>query len=101
MNFRKQLNDLETQVSQAINDIRKNNKHITLLTKEEVENLECDDYFEVRNDITGSTFEVFVVSVSDEGIKVVEVEDNNRFHTIGLNDFAEIRDRISLYELIS
>ena len=100
MKYRQQLELLKKEVLNSILDIRKNFSTITFLTDEEIENGECDDYLEVRNDITGNVFDVHLVSISPEGIKVVEADDTTRFHTIGVHDFATIEDKINLYEML-
>lgn len=99
-NYRQQLANLESEVLNAISDIRNNFGTFIFLSAEDVENGECDEYFEMRNDITGNVFDVHIISVSDKGIKVVEANDSTRFHTIGVNDFATIEDKINLYEIL-
>lgn len=100
MNFRQQLAELESEVLNAISVIRNNFGTFVFLSAEDIENEECDEYFEMRNDITGNVFDVHIVSVSDKGIKVVEANDSTQFHTIGVNDLASIQDKINLYEML-
>ena len=100
MNFRQRLANLESEILNAISDIRNNYGTFTFLTAEDIENGDCEEYFEMRNDITGNVFDVHIVSVSDEGIKVVEANDLTRFHTIEVSDLASIQDKINLYEML-
>src|SRR5690606_7907997 len=100
MNFRRQLANLESEVLNAISDIRNNFGTFIFLSAEDIENGECDEYFEMRNDITGNVFDVHIVSVSDKGIKVVDANDSTQFYTIGVNDLASIEDKINLYEML-
>ena len=100
MNFRQQLKNLESEVLNAISDIRNNFGTFVFLSAEDIENGECEEYFEMRNNITGNVFDVHIVSVSDEGIKVVEANDLTQFHTIGVNDLSSIHDKINLYEML-
>lgn len=100
MNFRQQLANLESEVLNAILDIRNNFGTFIFLSTEDIESGECDEYFEIRNDITGDVFDVHIVSVSDKGIKVVEANDSTQFHTIRVSDLASIQDKINLYEML-
>ena len=100
MNFRQQLANLESEVLNAISDIRNNFGTFIFLSTEDIESGECDEYFEIRNDITGNVFDVHIVSVSDKGIKVVEANDSTQFHTIRVSDLASIQDKINLYKML-
>ena len=100
MNFRQRLANLESEILNAISDIRNNYGTFTFLTAEDIENGDCEEYFEMRNDITGNVFDVHIVSVSDKGIKVVEANDSTQFHTIRVSDLASIQDKINLYEML-
>lgn len=99
INFRKQLDELQSQISNAIWDIRKANSKIVFITKDELFDDDFEaEYYEMRNDITGNIFDVHVLSVDENGIHVVEAEDKDRFYTIGIHDLADTRDMINLYE---
>lgn len=100
MNFRQQLLNLESEVLNAISDIRNNFGTFIFLSAEDIENGECGEYFEVRNDTYFNVFDVHIVSVSDKGIEVVEANNSTQFHTIGVNDLASIQDKINLYEML-
>lgn len=99
-NFRKELAQLETKIANYLTELRDKNKEIVLFDKNELENDTPDTYFEMRNDITGNVFDVFVLEITDKGILVVESDDTEKFHTIGLFDFSSTTDRINLIELI-
>ncbi|MDC7249491.1 MAG: hypothetical protein PQJ49_06220 [Sphaerochaetaceae bacterium] len=99
INFRGQLDQLQSQIADAIWDIRKNNPKIVLVTKEEFEDVDFQaDCYEMRNDITGNIFDVHVLSVDENGILVVDAEERDQFYMISMFDLADTRDMINLYE---
>jgi hypothetical protein len=100
INFRKDLAQLETKIANRLSELRDENKEIILFDKNELGNDTPDTYFEMRNDNTGNVFDVFVLEITDKGILVVESEDTEKFHTIGLYDLSSTTDKINLIELI-
>jgi len=100
-NFREQLNLLESAVASRFSELRNAKPNIEFLTEEDVENGDFVDYFDARNDITGETYEVSIISVTTPGgILVVEVADLSKRKHIGLHDLASLEDKISLVELM-
>ena len=98
-NYRQQLNDLQTKVSLAVGELRAKHPNIVLNTYNDYQNSEIDEYLEVRNDLSGDTYDVHLLRVDDRGYHVVSVNDGNE-HTIGLFDFASTIDVINVYEML-
>jgi hypothetical protein len=98
-NFRHDLDLLESAVASRFSELRNANPVIEFLTQEDVENGEWDDYFDVRNDTTGETYEVTVIKVDEYGIEIYKIEDG-KTSRIGLHDLASLEDKISLVELM-
>lgn len=96
--FRLEKDNLETKVINEINKLRSLYPKVPFLSKDDEDG--GDDYFEVRNDLSGNVFDVFILNISERGIKVIEVEDLSTTKLIGLHDFTSLSDRISLYELL-
>lgn len=51
--------------------------------------------------MTGNTFDVHLMNVTDKGIRVVDSNDYNSFYFISIEDFISTADKINFYELIS
>jgi hypothetical protein len=98
--IRKRYEELETELSNTYFTLKENKEGYVFLTEEDIENGDFDDYFEVRNDITGNTYDVHIIKVDVNGIKIVESEDNSKIYYIGFEDLATIIDRINLIELM-
>jgi hypothetical protein len=96
--FRQRHEDLEADLSKAYSKLLEDKKEFIFLTEEDILNGDYDEYFEVRSDITGSTYDVHIVRVDEEGIEVVEAEDDSKRYYVGFSDLSEIQDRINLIE---
>lgn len=57
-----------------------------------------NNIYETRNDITGNCYDVFVLSVSGEGLYIAEMNDIERQYFIKFSDLASAEDRINLIE---
>ena len=98
--FRQQYEELESRLSTAYSALKENKKEFKFLSDEDIENGDFDECFEVRNDITGNTYDVHIIKVDVNGIKIVESEDNSKIYYIGFKDLATITDRINLIEMM-
>jgi hypothetical protein len=98
--FRENLSLLESSISLELSKLRNDFPIIPISTSTQRENGEIDDYFERRNDTTGQVYDVFILAILPDGIKVVDVDDSTNINFIGIYDFGSVLDRISLYELI-
>lgn len=99
-NYRQQLNTLRDNLMTEVRAIRDGLKEpVIFLTAEQIENCEYDEYLDVRNDMTGGTYEVTLVAISKNIIEVLETEDGT-YKEIGLWDLASIEDMITLYEML-
>lgn len=98
-NFREQLNLLESAVAIKFSELLNANPKTKFLTLKEVMDNDYDDYFDVRSDITGETFEVIIMGVYEKGIKIYNTGSGEMYH-IGLHDLASLEDKISLVELM-
>jgi hypothetical protein len=100
--FRKEFNSLEERLSLRFNELLLINDEIVLFDQNDldIENDLPDNIFEVRNDITGDMFNVYIVKVSKIGLLAFEVNDSTRKHIIKLSDLASTLDRINLIELM-
>ena len=98
--FRKELNSLEERLTLRFNELLLINDEIVLFDQNDLDNDSPDNMFEVRNDITGDVFDVYIVKVSKIGLIAFEVNDSTRKHIIKLSDLASTLDRINLIELM-
>ena len=98
--FHNQLDTLETQVANHFSDLLRHQKEIVIFSETDLEHDTPDDYLEMRNDITGSVFDVHPLKVTQEGILVVEADGSFKRHLIGLQGLSNIEDRITLCELM-
>lgn len=99
-NYRQQLNTLRDDLMIEIRTIRGGLKEpIVFLTTEQIEYCEYEECLDARNDITGGTYEIVLVSISKDSIEVLKTEDGTR-KEIGLWDLASIQDMVSLYEML-
>jgi len=96
--FRNRLQNLEFDISDLFTDLLEEKEKIELNDVEDFENI--DDYFEVRNDITGNVFDVFVLEVSRNGLWAVNAEDKETTYLLKLSDLSSVLDRINLVELM-
>ena len=102
-NLRQKYNDLNSETAQLFSELLKQaNGKINFFESEEIsEEIEYFNnatFYECRNDITGNCYDVYVLSVSNEGILIAEIEDTNDQYTIKFSDFASLQDKISLVE---
>ena len=96
--FRQQLGGLENSLSSKFSDLLKEKSLYELNDIKDFE--ELDDYFEVRNDITGDVFDVFVLYVSHGSIRAVDANDREEEYTFKFSDLSSVSDRINLIELM-
>jgi hypothetical protein len=97
--FRKKLDQLERMLSARFSELLSERKSVMFNTKEDLEQ-EIDEYFHCRNDITGDIFDVAVLFVSGEGIKVIEVNDMDQEYFVRFQDLAFTIDRVNIIEKI-
>lgn len=96
--FREKYNNLETELSNTYSELLQEKKEFIFLSDEDIENGDYEEYFEVRNDITGNTFDVHIIQVDEYGVKVVESEDDTKVYYVKFSDLADVQDRINLIE---
>lgn len=99
-NFNNSLDQLEAEVSICFNELLQEKNEIVIFEESDLEYESPDDYLEVRNDITGSVFDVHPLKVSKEGILVVEADGSYIRHLIKFQDLSSTQDRINLLELM-
>jgi len=116
-NFKKVLQDLELAVSIEFNKLIDEKQTIDFAKKlideeEGIENESFDEIMnerdlyiclptiEVRNDMTGNVFDVHVLSITNRGIKVVEMDSTDCSHIIKFSDIASVNDKIELLDNI-
>ena len=98
--FEKRLFDLSQEVNSRFLELRELKSEYIFFTEEEVENGECDVYFEAISIMTGNPFDVHIIKVDNNGIYVIEVNDSEYRYYIGLMDLADVADRITLVNLM-
>lgn len=99
-NYRQQLSTLRDNLMIEVRIIRNGLKEpIVFLTSEQIENCEYEEFLDIRNDMTGETCEVALVSISKDSIVAFKTEDGVH-KEIGLWDLASIEDMITLYEML-
>ena len=54
--------------------------------------------YEVRNDIIGNVYDVYILRVDSEGIKIAETENPDKIYYIKLSNIATTLDKINLIE---
>jgi hypothetical protein len=96
--IRERYEELERELSNTYSALKEDKKEFIFLSDEDIENGDYEQYYEVRNDITGNVFDVYIVQVNENGIEIVEMEDDNERYYIGFQDLATIEDRIYLIE---
>lgn len=99
-NFNNDLDNLESEVANYFSELLTKQSEITIFEEVDLENDTPDDYLEVRNDITGSVFDVHPLKVTQDGILVVEADGSFVRHLLKLSDLSGIQDRINICELI-
>ena len=99
-NFNNDLDLLETQVSNYFSELLQKQEEIVIFDECDLEHDTPDDYLEIRNDITGDVFDVHPLKVTQNNILVVEADGSFTRHLIGLQDLANIQDKINLLELM-
>jgi hypothetical protein len=98
--IRQRYNELDVELNSTYSELKKDKKEFIFLTEEDIENGDFDDYFEVRNDITGNVFDVHIIKVDENGIEIVESDDSDKRYYIGFYDLSSIEYRINLIELM-
>lgn len=98
--FRERYEELEGELFKAYSELKESKKEFIFLTDEDIENGDCEDYFEVIDDFTGNIFDAHIIQVDEHGIKVVKSEDDNQRYYIGFKDLASVLDRINLNEMM-
>lgn len=99
-NFNNDLDNLESEVSSYFSELLSKQSEITIFEEVDLEHDTPDDYLEVRNDITGSVFDVHPLKVTQDGILVVEADGSFVRHLLKLSDLSGIQDRIMICELM-
>ena len=99
-NFNNSLDQLETEVAIYFSELLQEKKEIVIFEESDLEYESPDDYLEVRNDITGSVFDVHPLKVSYDGILVIEADGSYVRHLIKFQDLSNLQDRINLLELM-
>ena len=99
-NFNNDLDLLETQVSNYFSELLQKQEEIVIFDECDLEHDTPDDYLEMRNDITGDVFDVHPLKVTKNNILVVEADGSFTRYLIGLQDLANIQDKINLLELM-
>ena len=97
--YRLNLKKLEDKISKVFTSIRKKYPVIPFITPEMCDDY-CDDYYEVRNDINGGVFDVYITSITESGIECIKSSDTTEKLTIGIYDLSDIRDRLNLLDSI-
>lgn len=98
--FNNDLDLLETQVAIYFSELLQNIDEIVIFDEVDLEHDTPDDYLEMRNDLSGSVFDVHPLKVTKEGILVIEADGSFVRHLINLQDLSSIQDRINLVELM-
>lgn len=98
--LRHDLDLLETQVARYFSELLNQKKEFVIFAEEDLEFDSPDEYLEMRNDITGSVFDVHPLRVTERGIEVIETDGGDRRHTIRLSDLSSLQDRLNLCELM-
>ena len=98
--LRRDLQDLETEVSSCFSQLLAKQDTFVIFAEEDLEHDSPDDYLEVRNDMTGNVFDVHPLKVTKEGILVVESDGSFVRHLIRIHDLSSVQDRINLCELM-
>jgi hypothetical protein len=96
--IRGKYEELESELSNTYSALKKDKKEFKFLSDEDIEIGDFDEYFEVRSDITGNVFDAHIIQVNENGIEIVELDDNNQRYYIGFQDLATIEDRLYLIE---
>ena len=99
-NFNNDLDLLETQVAIYFSELLKQQDEIVIFDEVDLEHDTPDDYLEMRNDLSGSVFDVHPLKVTKEGILVIEADGSFVRHLINLQDLSSIQDKINLIELM-
>ena len=99
-NFNNDLDLLETQVAIYFSELLTQQDEIVIFDEVDLEHDTPDDYLEMRNDLSGSVFDVHPLKVTKEGILVIEADGSFVRHLISLQDLSSIQDRINLVELM-
>ena len=98
--FNNSLDQLEAEVAIYFSELLQEKKEIVIFEESDLEYESPEDYLEVRNDITGSVFDVHPLKVSKEGILVVEADGSYIRHIIKFQHLSSLQDRINLIELM-
>jgi hypothetical protein len=94
------LDNLEADVQSYFNELLSKQDEFIIFAEEDLEHDTPDDYLEVRNDITGSVFDVHPLKVTREGIVSVTADGEFNKYTCLLSDLSSVQDRINLCELM-
>lgn len=98
--FTQALSDFNSSLIEVISGHRAKNDFIVIYPIDELEDGDApDDYIEMRCS-SGKAIDVHLLHITQDGFYVVEANDIEEFHTLGLNDFVGVQDRIKILELI-
>lgn len=92
MSYLKRLEVLDVEIQNAYTKLRKQREHINIINWE-------DNYFDIRNEHTGGTFEVTIEHINSNGIFVHYVDDDKSKY-VGFNDLSSSNDKASLVDLM-
>jgi hypothetical protein len=98
--FNQDLDNLETEVSSYFSKLLTQKDEFVIFAEEDLEHDSPDDYLELRNDFTGSVFDVHPLKVTREGIVVITADGEFNKYTCLLSDLSSVQDRINLCELM-
>ena len=94
------LDNLERDTAMLFSQLLEQQEEFVIFAEEDLEHDSPDDYLEMRNDFTGSVFDVHPLRVTDRGIEVIEADGSLAKHLVRLSDLSSIQDRINLCELM-
>ena len=94
------LDNLEVEVSRYFSELLEEQEEFIIFAEEDLEHDTPDDYLEMRNDFTGSVFDVHPLKVTREGIVSVTADGEFNKYTCLLSDLSSVQDRINLCELM-
>lgn len=96
--IRQKYQALEDELNSTYSALKEDKKEFIFLMEEDIENKDFHEYFEVRG--RHGIFDVHIIKVDENGIKIVESDDDNQRYYIGFRDLSDIQDRINLIELM-
>ena len=96
--LRNRLDNLELDLSNEFYDLLEQKDLYELNDIADFDDI--GDCFEVRNDLSGNVFDVFVLYVKNGWIRTVRTDDHREQQTFRFDDLSSTIDRINLIELM-